>query len=220
MHELPPKAEVILVAAEPHLAEQTLRFLRARGRLARRAPFTYAEHLDQDGPGQVTQGMGRLWSPNPMVAEYAATHPFGRAIDLGCGTGRDAIYLGAAGWQVLAIDRLPEALARAAFSAESILEAAAARIEWRRADFGRAFDLGTATGRFDLAIVCRVLGQGALDVAAKALRKDGILLFETFSRSYWQRRGRERSVEMPGPEFDKLQRELGEDTLRIIARKV
>jgi SAM-dependent methyltransferase len=35
-----------------------------------------------------------------------------RAIDLGCGSGREAVYLAAQGWQVVAVDRLPEALQR------------------------------------------------------------------------------------------------------------
>lgn len=39
--------------------------------------------------------------------------PPGRALDLGCGTGTDAIYLAAHGWDVTAVDMVPQALALA-----------------------------------------------------------------------------------------------------------
>lgn len=42
-----------------------------------------------------------------------AALPAGRAIDLGCGTGVDSVYLAAHGWQVTGIDMVPRALALA-----------------------------------------------------------------------------------------------------------
>lgn len=46
-----------------------------------------------------------------LAAQAASRRPAGRrAIDLGCGTGRDALPLLAAGWHVLAIDPEPVAL--------------------------------------------------------------------------------------------------------------
>lgn len=45
------------------------------------------------------------------LARWGDRRP-GFAVDLGCGEGRDAVPLLAAGWRVLAIDRTPEALER------------------------------------------------------------------------------------------------------------
>lgn len=76
--------------------------------------------------------MERAWSGrvNPRLAEVAAGLPSGRALDLGCGEGADALWLAERGWQVVAVDISATALQRAA-------EAAAARNLLARIDFER-----------------------------------------------------------------------------------
>jgi len=61
-------------------------------------------------------GPGLVWGagPNRFVAEELAALPPGRAIDLGCGEGRNAIWLAGRGWQVTAVDFSAAGLARAA----------------------------------------------------------------------------------------------------------
>lgn len=63
----------------------------------------------------------------------------GLAVDLGCGTGRQALFLATHGWDVLGVDTVPQALA----SAREVTTAAATahrhgqaqgRINWRLAD--------------------------------------------------------------------------------------
>jgi SAM-dependent methyltransferase len=78
----------------------------------------------------------RIWSGNPnpqLVAEVASTPP-GRALDVGCGEGADAIWLASRGWSVVAADISGVALERAARHARDSDPAAAARIDWRRVD--------------------------------------------------------------------------------------
>ncbi len=78
----------------------------------------------------------RLWSGNPnpqLVAEVAGREP-GRALDVGCGEGADAIWLASRGWAVVAADISQVALDRAARHARETDPAAAARITWWRAD--------------------------------------------------------------------------------------
>ncbi|MHA3021004.1 class I SAM-dependent methyltransferase [Mycobacterium sp. BMJ-28] len=86
----------------------------------------------------------RIWSGrvNPRLAEVAATLTPGRALDLGCGEGGDAIWLAGNGWQVVATDISDVALGRAAEDAGDLLE----RIDFQRHDLTESFP----AGEFDL----------------------------------------------------------------------
>jgi 2-polyprenyl-3-methyl-5-hydroxy-6-metoxy-1,4-benzoquinol methylase len=46
----------------------------------------------------------------PELLDFIAKHPAGRAIDLGCGTGTNAVTLAEHGWQVTGIDFAPRAI--------------------------------------------------------------------------------------------------------------
>lgn len=46
----------------------------------------------------------------PELLQYLDTHPTGRAIDLGCGTGTNVITLARRGWQVSGVDFAPRAI--------------------------------------------------------------------------------------------------------------
>src|SRR5258708_35570114 len=45
------------------------------------------------------------------LVEGAARLSAGRALDIGCGTGTDSIYLARHGWEVTSVDMVPKALA-------------------------------------------------------------------------------------------------------------
>ncbi|GAA3561254.1 hypothetical protein GCM10022419_047380 [Nonomuraea rosea] len=65
-----------------------------------------------------------------------------RALDLGCGTGTDAIYLATHGWDVTAIDMVPKALAAARRNAT----AAGVAPRFVQGDVTRLRDLGVGDG--------------------------------------------------------------------------
>jgi SAM-dependent methyltransferase len=71
---------------------------------------------------------GAMWSGQPngrLVAEVAALSP-GRALDVGCGEGADAIWLAQRGWTVTAIDISEVAICRAREASHP----ASASVEW------------------------------------------------------------------------------------------
>jgi tellurite methyltransferase len=50
--------------------------------------------------------------PDSLLVELVDALPAGSALDLACGTGRNAVYLAGSGWQVTAVDASPVAIAR------------------------------------------------------------------------------------------------------------
>lgn len=96
--------------------------------------------------------------PPPEVQETVASLPVGRALDLGCGYGRTAIYLARAGWQVDAIDFVEEAIV------EARRRATAAEAAGVRFHVASVTELSFLSGPYDLAIDVGCghgLGEGA-----------------------------------------------------------
>ncbi|WP_452299647.1 methyltransferase domain-containing protein [Micromonospora krabiensis] len=77
-----------------------------------------------------------VWSgrPNPQLVAEATPLPPGRALDVGCGEGADAVWLAERGWRVTAVDIATAALERAAAHADAAGPQVAARIDWTHAD--------------------------------------------------------------------------------------
>jgi thioredoxin reductase/SAM-dependent methyltransferase len=82
------------------------------------------------------QARPAVWSgqPNAQLVAEAADLPAGRALDVGCGEGADAIWLAGRGWQVDAVDISATALQRAASVAAAQGSEIAGRIEFAKAD--------------------------------------------------------------------------------------
>jgi SAM-dependent methyltransferase len=85
-------------------------------------------------------------SPEPL-AELVEAQPPGRALDIGCGTGRDAIFCARRGWQVTGIDDVPLALKRARAAAV----VAGTPVTFVQADITRPLPAEVGTG-YDLLI--------------------------------------------------------------------
>jgi SAM-dependent methyltransferase len=87
----------------------------------------------------------RLWSGQPngaLVAEVAGLTP-GRALDVGCGEGADAVWLACGGWDVTALEVSGVALTRAARHADD----AGVTVRWVHAGLAEAM---LPPGSFDL----------------------------------------------------------------------
>jgi SAM-dependent methyltransferase len=88
----------------------------------------------------------RVWSGrvNVRLAELVEPISPGRALDLGCGEGADAMWLAAHGWHVTAVDISQTALDRAA--ADAVTRNLADHIDFQRHNLTQSFP----TGVFDL----------------------------------------------------------------------
>jgi len=130
----------------------------------------------------------RLWSgkPNPQLVREARGLRPGKALELGCGEGADAIWLAQQGWSVTAVDVSSVALARARSHelAELARESVHAsngtlesRITWQQADLtqwhpGNSYDLVTSQFLHSQELDWRV----PLRAAASAVKAGGTLL--------------------------------------------
>lgn len=89
-----------------------------------------------------------LHEPSPELAAYLAAHPARpgqAALDIGCGTGQDAVALAAAGWRAVGIDVSAEALGVARRRSAQY----GVQVDWHQAD---ATNLPFASAAFQLVV--------------------------------------------------------------------
>lgn len=117
-----------------------------------------------------------IWSGRPngtFVAELTG-RPAGRALDVGCGEGADAIWLAQQGWQVTAVDISTIAIDRARRAADL----AGVAVDWQRRDVlhdppaPRTFDLVT----IQYPALLRSAGTRAIAALLDAVAAGGTLL--------------------------------------------
>lgn len=109
--------------------------------------------------------------PSALLTEWLDDRPPGSALDLACGTGRNALYLAGKGYAVSAIDASPRAIELAGQAARK----EGLKINWIVADL----DDYAIRGEYDLIVISffypdRNLVPSIID----ALKKGGILLCE------------------------------------------
>ncbi|TQF69174.1 methyltransferase domain-containing protein [Rhodococcus spelaei] len=120
-----------------------------------------------------------LWgsAASATVVEQVTSVPAGRALDLGCGEGRNALWLATRGWQVTAVDFSAVALNKAQRSAAPLPRSVRGRIDWAlgnvtNLEFGTDYDLALAV----YLHLCPDERAAVLRRAVAALRPGGILL--------------------------------------------
>jgi SAM-dependent methyltransferase len=99
--------------------------------------------------------------PRPFVEEIVRDLPPGRALDLACGNGRNAIWLAERGWRVTAVDRAPEI--------------AHAGIDVRTADLEK-HEFSIEESAWDLIVVSYYLQTDLFPAIVRGLKPGGVAI--------------------------------------------
>ena len=109
--------------------------------------------------------------PTPLVVTTAAQIRPGKALDLACGTGRNALWLAEQGWSVTAVDGAPAAI-------ELLRQRASQRgvtVDTQTADLEKR-EYRIAPAAWDLITICYYLQRDLLEPAKSGVMPGGILL--------------------------------------------
>jgi SAM-dependent methyltransferase len=139
--------------------------------------------MDREAWNQRYADAELVWSAeaNRFVVEEVADLPPGRALDLGAGEGRNAIWLAERGWRVTAVDFSGVGLQKA----RRLAEARGVEVNWIEADL-RTYS--PARGAFDLVVLVYIHLPGeerraVVRRAAVAVAAGGTLLVLGHDRS-------------------------------------
>lgn len=132
--------------------------------------------MDRDGWNQRYAAKELVWSlePNIWLAQEAADLPPGRALDVGAGEGRNAVWLAGRGFAVTAVDFAEVGLAKAArLAAER-----GVTVDWVLADVTDY----TPPGQFDLVLIAYLhlppdQRRAVLERARQAVAPGGTLIY-------------------------------------------
>lgn len=138
-------------------------------------------------PGQIVSGSDSktLWSPSSLLLgwqQYCENlaidpkkcNPRLAALDLGCGGGRDAIFLAKQGWMVTGIDQEARVLKRA----KSLAAQSKVNVKFKCCDLKKADCFPQQL--FDLIVMVRYLNRELFDLMESQLKPGGYLLIQTF----------------------------------------
>jgi len=167
-------------------------------------------------------GADHIWSGhvNQVLADTAATLPAGRALDLGCGEGGDALWLAQQGWRVTGVDLSATAVERGRAAARK------AGFDEDQLNFETA-DLASwiSAERFEL-VTCSFLHSWPVPIPRREIlhRATGfvapggrILITSHASGPSWATEGTASSREFPTPEDDLAALKLDLDAWEVEA---
>ena len=139
--------------------------------------------------------------PNEFLVEIARQRKPGKALDIGMGQGRNAIWLAQQGWDVTGFDPAGDAVALAQKTAAAMgLKLDAQVTSMENFDFGR--------DRWDLILLSYVPPHPVARQLERALRPGGVLVVEGFHREAARMMRIGPGVVFDSQELPKLFREL------------
>jgi tellurite methyltransferase len=117
--------------------------------------------------------------PTALLADWLAALPRGRALDVACGAGRNALFLAAHGFEVDAIDISATGLEQARGKARE----AGLEIHWHEADLDRGA-VALPEHRYDLIVVVRYIDSELMPTLIDRLEDGGYLVCEQHLRTH------------------------------------
>jgi len=169
---MPPRGEAVVVITAPDHARRTAGRITAAGWPASWSDEELPMTALRPGPPP-----GAAWDIDPLLREHLDRLPApdtGPVLDLGSGSSREGVFLAQRGHDVLAVDRLPDALALARARAEHH----GVRIRTLTRRVRRPEDLPNE--RFAVVLDLRFLRRPLLDALASITRPGGVLLLRTY----------------------------------------
>src|SRR5262245_34208272 len=122
----------------------------------------------------------RLSSDDWLIEQVSGLAP-GRALELACGLGHNAIWLAQQGWRVDAVDISPVGLARA----EDLAARCGVNVRWIAADLE---DFSPESAAYDVVLVFRFRARRPVPgIVHRALRPGSRLIYETFTAAHLAR---------------------------------
>jgi 2-polyprenyl-3-methyl-5-hydroxy-6-metoxy-1,4-benzoquinol methylase len=113
----------------------------------------------------------KMSPPSEFIKHWIDRCPSGRALDVACGRGRNALFLAASGYEVDAIDISEEALSNARRTAQE----SGLKLNWILHDLDEEF---CPDSPYDLIIMVHYINLPLLASLARQLNPGGILLCE------------------------------------------
>ena len=110
-------------------------------------------------------------APHPLLVEAASSRPPSRALDLACGTGRNALWLAQHGWSVTAVDGSAAAIE----ILRSRTERLGVTIDARVADLENA-GFTIAPARYDLIAMCYYFQRNLIEQCRQGLVPGGVMV--------------------------------------------
>lgn len=187
MNELPKNSELLAVCGDTDSLPQACDFLAGKGyQVAQQIHWTAELNACLQAAGLLETGAHsqRLWQPAPLIARFVAefmpTYGIvpGAGLDIGCGAGRDMVYLALHGWQMTGMDYIPGALQRAQRLAAS--QQVSITTLQRDLETGQDPFADIPTGQFGLICVARYLHRPLFPWIKRILKPGGILIYQTF----------------------------------------
>jgi DNA/RNA-binding domain of Phe-tRNA-synthetase-like protein/SAM-dependent methyltransferase len=189
-HEFPPRWRPIILTAESseEISYALQLFEDSKHRLARPVsqPISEWPLPMEPGPPKILTWEIRPSLQHPFLVQetaLAATEAYaggasrGSAVDLACGSGRNAVYLALLGWDVLAVDILADALEMT----QALAERWRVKVKTQKMNLVREDPL--EPNRFDLIVVTRYLEHSLFPKLPGALRPGGHLIYDTFTEA-------------------------------------
>lgn len=106
--------------------------------------------------------------PAELLVSAASDLPPGRALDLACGAGRNALWLASRGWEVVAIDGAVEAI--------NILRSHEAPVDARVLDLESEAPLPFDDDSFDLVAILYYLHRPLFAEAQRVVKRGGLVV--------------------------------------------